>query len=176
MEEKALHAFYYCKQVCWFWSHVGEWTSCINPKQLMLLDVGYVIDNVLPPWKDEKHVVFLAILGVARMVIWTTWKKGLYDGTNFSDRDRILFFRYQLRVKIRCDRKHLDYITFNKRWMHAASLVVRKQATLESSFPPLPLHGSDDPGLSGPNPGSVVVSLSPFFPSKWDIMCHDPVI
>ena len=27
-----------------------------------------------------------------------------------------LFFRHQLRVKIRCDRKHLDRITFNKRW------------------------------------------------------------
>ena len=48
----------------------------------MRLDVGYVVDNVLPPFQGEKRVVFLAILAVARMVIWTTRKKGLYDDAN----------------------------------------------------------------------------------------------
>ena len=70
----------------------------------MLLDVGYVVDNVLPPFHSEKRVVFLAILAVARMVIWTTRNKGLYDDANFSQRDLVLYFRHQLRVKIRCDR------------------------------------------------------------------------
>ena len=107
----------------------------------MLLDVGYVIDIVLPPFQGEKRVVFLAILAVARMVIWTTRNKGLYDDATFSHRDLVLYFRHQLRVKIRCDRKRLDRITFNKRWVNAASLVVRKGAMLESSFPPLPAHG-----------------------------------
>ena len=55
-----------------FWSHVEEWTARTCPKQLVLLDVGYVIDNVVPPYKGEKSVVFLAILAVARMVIWVT--------------------------------------------------------------------------------------------------------
>ena len=41
----------------------------------------YVVDNVLLPFQGEKRVVFLA---VARMVIWTTRKKGLYDDANFS--------------------------------------------------------------------------------------------
>ena len=67
--------------------------------------------------------------------------KGLYDDANFSHRDLILLFRYQLRVKIRCDRKRLDRITFDKRWVNAASLVVRKGAMLELSFPPLHAHG-----------------------------------
>ena len=89
----------------------------------------------------EECVVFLAILAVARMVIWTTRNKGLYDDANFSHRDLVLYFRHQLRVKIRCDRKRLDRITFSKRWVTAASLVVRKGAMLESSFPPLPVHG-----------------------------------
>ena len=96
---------------------------------------------VLPPYHGEKRVVFLAILAVARMVIWTTRNKGLYDDANFSHRDLVLYFRHQLRVKIRCDRKRLDRITFSKRWVTAASLVVRKGAMLESSFPPLPAHG-----------------------------------
>ena len=89
----------------------------------MLLDVGYVIDNIVPWYKGEKHVVFLVILAVAQMVIWVTRNKGLYEGANFSHQDLILYFRHQLRVKIRCDRKCLNRITFDKRWMYAASLV-----------------------------------------------------
>ena len=80
----------------------------------MLLDVGYVLDNVDPPLQSEKRMVFLVILTVARMVIWQTRSKGLYEGANFSYRDLILFFRHQLRVKIRCDRRRLNRITFSK--------------------------------------------------------------
>ena len=149
LEEMASHAFYYCERVRPFWSHVEEWTARISPRQLALLEVGYVLDNVDPPFQDEKRVVFLVILAVARMVIWQTRNKGLYEGANYSYRDLILFFRHRLRVKIRCDRRRLDFITFSKRWGYAASLVVCKEATLESSFPPLPAHGDDGPGPSG---------------------------
>ena len=62
----------------------------------MLLDV---VDNVDPPWKGEKWVVFLMILAVARMVIWVTLKKGLYYDANFSLRDLILYFRDKIRFK-----------------------------------------------------------------------------
>ena len=153
LQETALQAFYYCERVRLFWSHVEEWTARISPQQLVLLDVGSVVDNVDLPFQGEKRVVFLAILAVARMVIWQTQNKRLYDGANFFHRDLILFFRYQLRVKIRCDRKRLDHITFSKKWEHAASLVVRKGEMLESSFPPLPAHGDNGPGPSGPHPG-----------------------
>ena len=74
----------------------------------------------------EKRVVFLAILAVARMEIWTMQKKGLYDGANVSHWDLILFFRHQLRVKIRCDRKRLNCITFDRRWLHAVSMFVQR--------------------------------------------------
>ena len=50
LEETAEHAFYYCRRVRLFWDHVREWTARIEPKQLVLLDVGYVVDNVLPPF------------------------------------------------------------------------------------------------------------------------------
>ena len=93
-------------------------------------------------------MVFLVILAVARMVIWQTRNKGLYAGANFSYFDLILFFRHQLSVKIRCDRRRLYRIIFSKRWVYAASLVVCKGATLELSFPPLPVHGDDVPGPS----------------------------
>ena len=140
LEETAEHAFYYCERVRSFWDHVGEWTARIEPKQLVLLDIGYDVDNVLPPFQGDKRVVFLAILAVARMVIRTTRNKGLYDDADFSHRDLVLYFRHQQRVKIRCDRRFLDRITFSKRWVNAARLVMKKGAMLESSFP-LPTHG-----------------------------------
>ena len=153
LEETAEHAFYHGERVHPFWDHVGEWTARIEPKQLVLLDVGYVVDNVLPAFQGEKRVVFLAILAVARMVIWTTRKNGLYDDANFSQSGRVLYFMHHLRVKIRCDRKCLDRISFDKRWVNEASLVVRKGAMLESSFPPLPARDVYGTGPSGPHPG-----------------------
>ena len=84
LEETALHAFYNCERVRPLWSHVEEWTAGISPRELAPLDVGYVVDNVSPPFQGEKCVVFLVILAVARMVIWQTRNKGLYEGANFS--------------------------------------------------------------------------------------------
>ena len=153
LEETTLHAFYYCERVRPFWSHVREWAVCISSRQLVLLDVDYVVDNVDPPYRGEKRKVFLAILAVARMVIWQTRNKGLYESANFSHRDLILFFRHQLRVKIRYDRKRLDRITFNKRWVYTASLIARNGTMLESCFPPLPVHDNDGLGPSEPHPG-----------------------
>ena len=123
-EETASRAFYFCERVCPFWRHIKEWAPHINPKHLVLLDVGYVVDNVDTSYKGEKRVVFLVIQALARTVIWTTRKKVQYDGANFSQRD--LFCSLGIRVKIRCDRKCLDRITFNKRRINAASLVVQK--------------------------------------------------
>ena len=57
LEETTEHAFYYCERVCPFWNHVGEWTAHVEPKQLMLLDIGYIID-VLLQFQGKKHVVF----------------------------------------------------------------------------------------------------------------------
>ena len=31
----------------------GEWTARIEPKQLVLLDVAYVVDNLLPPFQNS---------------------------------------------------------------------------------------------------------------------------
>ena len=62
------HAVYYCKRVSLFWNHVGEWTARIEHKQLGLLNVGYVVDNVLPLFRGEKRVIILAVLAVVRMV------------------------------------------------------------------------------------------------------------
>ena len=61
LEETAEHAFYYCDRVLPLWDNVGEWMARIEPKPLVLLDVAYVVDNVLLSFQGEKRVVFLAI-------------------------------------------------------------------------------------------------------------------
>ena len=142
LEKTAEQVFYHCERVHPFWNHVGEWT-------VVLADVGYVIDNFLPCIKLRN----IWILAVAKTVIWTTQKKGLYNGANFSHRDQILFFWHQLRVKMRCDRKRLGCIEFDRRWVHAVSQVVRKRPTLESYFLPLSVHGDYSPGPSELYPG-----------------------
>ena len=76
LKETAEHAFNYCQRVSPFWDHIGEWKDPIEPKQLVLLDVCYVVDNVLPPFQGEKRVVFLAILAVAR------WGFGRHERRN----------------------------------------------------------------------------------------------
>ena len=96
LKETALQAFYYSERVHQFWSQVRECIARIDPKQLVLLDIGYIMDNIDPPYRVEKRVVFLAILATARMVIWEVWKKGLYNGANFSHPDLILFLGSKL--------------------------------------------------------------------------------
>ena len=86
-----VHAFYFCEGVYPFCRHVEEYMAHIDPKQLELLDVVYVVDNVEPPWKGEKRTVFLAIQALDHMVIWTTQKKGVYDGAQLFDHYLIFF-------------------------------------------------------------------------------------
>ena len=80
IKEMEKYAFYYCRGIRLFWDHVREVTARINPKQLVLLDVGYVVDSFNPLWKDKKWRVSPAILAVAWVVICTMQQKGLCDG------------------------------------------------------------------------------------------------
>ena len=131
------------------------------PQDAFFLGTFSLLPPLHCPFSSLDLSLSRSLQAVARMVIWTTRKKGLYDDANFSHRDLVLYFRHQLRVKISCDRKRLDRITFSKRWVNAASLVVRKGAMLESSFPPLPTHGVYGTGPSGPQPEQVAISFCP---------------
>jgi len=135
LEETAEHAFFHCDKVRPFWEYVNEVTARIAPNQWVPLDVGYVVDNVSPPFAGEKRKVFFAILAVARMVIWSTRNKGLHEDGDFSCQDLICYFKHQLEVKIRCDRRMLETMTFNERWINAASLCVRTGAGVETLLP-----------------------------------------
>ena len=152
LEKTAEHAFYYCERVRPFLDRRVDGPHRTHAAR------------ATRRWLQGQHFTSVSrweACGVSRDPScskngeWDNAKKkgGLYDDVNFSHRDLILFFGHQLRVKIRCDRKRLDSTTFDWRWVHAASLVVRKGATLESSFPPLLVHGDYGAGPSGPHPG-----------------------
>ena len=132
-------------------SSQSEWPASIW-NRFVLLNVGYVVDNGDTLYRSEKYVMFLAILALARTVIWMTQKKRLYEGAKFSHCDLIMFFRHQHRVKIWCDRKCLGHITFDRRWVYAVILVIWKDARLESFSPPLHAHGVNGLGPSGLHP------------------------
>ena len=88
--------------------------------------MAYVVNNSSPPWDREKQLVFHAILAVARLVIWNTRLRECKNGDSFSSEDLIRFFNYQLKTKIRCDRKKLAREAFCERWIKIPSLVIRK--------------------------------------------------
>ena len=107
LEETAEHAFYNCERVRPFWDHVEEWKARIEPKQLVLLDLVTSWTTFFP------HFMVRSDPSCSSNGDLDGAKEGLYDDANFSNRDMVLYFRHQLRVKIRCDRKRLDRITFN---------------------------------------------------------------
>ena len=81
-------------------------------------------------------MVFLAILAVARMVIWITRLKLVREGISVPDRDLIVYFKHLLKVKIRCDWRRLPRVEFDKRWVHNTSLCIRRGAKFQCVFPP----------------------------------------
>ena len=47
MKETVVYALWYCKYVCVFLDIIDEVTVSINPKQLVLFNVGYHVDNII---------------------------------------------------------------------------------------------------------------------------------
>ena len=70
LKETDDHVFYLCDQVRLIWDYVGEVTGYIDPKQFVVLEVGYVMDNFDLPWTGVKRRLFLVTLVVARLMIW----------------------------------------------------------------------------------------------------------
>ena len=109
------------------------------------------------PWVGVKRKVFLVIQALTWMGIWTMGQIALYNCIIFYFYHLICYFRHQCREKLRCDRKGLDHITLDERWVKTVNLVDRKTATFESSFLPLPTYGSDSPSpLYEHTPGKLV--------------------
>ena len=67
-------------------------------------------------WSD-RNIMFLWLLGIMRVVIWTTRKKELYEDESFSSQTLVAFYKHQIKVKIRSERRRLFSLKFGKRWV-----------------------------------------------------------
>lgn len=87
----------------------------IASEKLMLIDHTYTCNNLSPLYSGVKQIMFL--LAMAQMVIWIICKEEILQCERYSYQDLVRFFDYQLRLKIRSDRKHLVSSDFNERWV-----------------------------------------------------------
>ena len=134
--ETCAHALFHCCMVRPLWDYVNELTARLQPHRARLeLDVGYVCDNIAPPLPRVERMVFLTLLAVARKVVWNTRPRGDPGVTPLSTHDLIIYFKHQLKVKIRCDRKRLTPRAFSERWVRTASLVSLLRSRFEWCLP-----------------------------------------
>ena len=121
LEESVDHAFHWpvvrllCKLL------EGYMVRILNGK-FFVLEASSVCSNVIPRLNRQEHYVFLCLLGIMHVVIWTTRKEELYEDESFSSRTLVSFFKHQIKVKIRSERKRLSSLEFGKRWVTVARL------------------------------------------------------
>ena len=122
LEESIDHAFFHCpvvRPLCKLLE--GYMVRMLNGK-FFVLEASSVCSNVVPRLNRQKHYVFLCLLGIMRVVIWTTRKKELYEYESFSSQTLVSFFKHQIKVKIRSKRKRLSSLEFGKRWVTVVRL------------------------------------------------------
>ena len=94
----------------------GYMVRILNGK-FFALEASSMCSNVLPKLNRQEHDVFLCLLGVMRVVIWTRRKKELYEDESFSSQILVAFFKHQIKVKIRSESRRLSSLEFGKRWV-----------------------------------------------------------
>ena len=122
LEKSMDHAFFHClvmQPLCKLLE--GYMVRILNGK-FFILEASSVCSNVVPKLNRQEHYVFLCLLGIMRVVIWTTRKKELYEDESFSSQTLVSFFKHQIKVKIWSERKRLSSLEFGKRWVTAARL------------------------------------------------------
>ena len=121
LEESIGHAFFHCPVVQPLYKLLEGYMVRILNGKFFVLEASSVCSNVVPKLNRQEHYVFLCLLGAMRVVIWTT-RKELYEDESFSSQTLVAFFKHQIKVKIRSERKRLSSLEFGKRWVTVACL------------------------------------------------------
>lgn len=74
---------------------------------------------------------FFLLLGIMRFVIRKMGQEDFYGDGKFSTSQLIVFFKHQLKVKIRAKRRRLSSAKFSERWVNVLRLVHFRRANLE---------------------------------------------
>ena len=130
LEETIAHVFFHCPEVKPMCNYLERLMVRMLHGKFFVLEAASVCSNVVPVLDRQIHYVFLCLLGVMRVVIWTTWKKGFYGGEFFTSRALVAFFRHQIEVKLKCERERLSSIEFGERWVKASQMCLVKGTTL----------------------------------------------
>ena len=77
--------------------------------------------NVVPRLSRQEHYMFLCLLGIMRVVIWTTRKKELYEDESFSSQTLVSSLNTKSRSKSGL-RERLSSLEFGTRWVTVAHL------------------------------------------------------
>ena len=121
-EETVEHAFYHCRFARPLCELVEGYMVRILRRPDFKLEASNVCSNVTPLLEKKEKYIFLCLLGLLRVVIWTTRQKGCFDDEFFSPGQLVAFLRHSVKVKIRSERKRLDRRAFNERWVKVAQL------------------------------------------------------
>ncbi|CAE1276092.1 unnamed protein product [Acanthosepion pharaonis] len=128
------HAFFHCSVVVPLCKFVEDIMVRMLRGKFFVLEASSVCSNIVPPLTKAEHYVFICLLWVMRVVIWTTRQKEFHGREKFSSSQLILFFKHQLKVKIRTERKRLHPLEFGEIWVSLARLCRVKGADLEWHF------------------------------------------
>lgn len=130
-EESIEHAFFHCDVVQPLCRLIEGYMVRVLDGKFFVLEASSVCSNVVPSISRDQHYVLLCLLGIMRMVVWTTRQKEFHAGEKFSSLQLVSFFRHQLKVKIRAERARLSSWNFGKRWVKISRLVRVRGADLE---------------------------------------------
>ena len=73
---------------------------CILNGKFCVMEASSVCSNMVLKLNRQEHYVFLCLLGIMRVMIWTMRKKELYEEESFSSQTLVSFFKHQIKVKI----------------------------------------------------------------------------
>ena len=118
LEESIDHVIFHCPVVRPLCKLLEGYMVRILKGKFFVLEASSVCSNVVLRLNRQEHYVFLCLL----VVIWTTRKKELYEDESFSCQTLVSFFKHQIKVKIRSERKRLSSLEFGKRWVTVARL------------------------------------------------------
>ena len=130
-EESIEHAFVHCSAAQPLCKLIEGYMVRALHGQYFVLDASAVCSNVVPSLEKNEHYVLQCLLGIMRVVIWTTRQKAFHEGETFSPVQLVAYLKHQLKVKIRVERTRQSSSEFVERWVKAAQLCQLKGAKIE---------------------------------------------
>ena len=134
LEESINHTFFHCPVMQPLCKLLEGYMVRILNGRFFVLEASSVCSNVVLRLNRQEHYVVLCLLGIMCVMIWMTRKKELYKDESFSSQTLVSFFKHQIKVKIRSERKTLSSLQFGKRWVTIARLCCVVGASLIFNF------------------------------------------